>query len=132
MQRNSLVKDFLFMRWLWEIFAGFYLVAYTFWVPKLFSDILVIVLLGGLTLLVGLVLLYLGFQRALELDKRRVLPMIPKVRLWWLIGGILLLGYISVYIPPSGRIVAHWPLDLAITVVSGFIMLGYATILRRG
>ena len=40
-------------------------------------------------------------------------------------GGVLLLCYLQVYLPPEGRIVAHWPLDLAITLVAGVRLAAY-------
>ena len=40
----------------------------------------------------------------------------------------MLLGYLLVYVPPQGRVVAHWPLDLAITLVSGVIVIVYGAL----
>ena len=51
---------------------------------------------------------------------------LPDKRFWRVAGGLLLLAYVSVYLPASGRVVAHWPLDLAITVVAGMVMVAYA------
>jgi hypothetical protein len=113
------------MRWLWSIFAGFYLVAYTFWVPNLFNNFLMIITVFVVTLIVGLSLVIDGFSKALELDTGKAVLTLPVVWLWRLIGAIFLFGYLLVYIPPEGRIVAHWPLDLAITLVAGIVMLAY-------
>jgi hypothetical protein len=44
------------------------------------------------------------------------------------LGGVALLAYVSVYLPPGGRIVAHWPLDLGITIAAGVIMVTYGAI----
>ena len=41
-------------------------------------------------------------------------------------GGVLLLGYLWVYISPKGRIVVHWALDMVITLVAGVVMLAYS------
>jgi hypothetical protein len=113
------------MSWLWSIFAGFYLVAYTFWVPSLFANLVVMIGLAGLTLLLGLGFLYDGFSTALALQGGSPASTLPVGRLRRFAGGGLLLVYWLVYLPPQGRIVAHWPLDLAITVVSGIVMLVY-------
>jgi hypothetical protein len=113
------------MSWLWSIFAGFYLVAYTFWVPTLFANLMVMIGLAGLTLLLGLGFLYDGFSTALALQGGSPARALPVGRLRRFAGGGLLLVFWLVYVPPQGRIVAHWPLDLAITVVSGIVMLVY-------
>lgn len=126
----ALVQRIFFMRWLWSLFGAFYLIAYTFWVPTLFDDLLIIVPLSAITLIVGGGLLLEGLWRVLELEKNnreKNMPRLPRIRIWWLIGGILLIGYLLVYIPQEGRIVAHWPLDLAITVIAAIIMLIYST-----
>lgn len=125
----ALVQRIFFMRWLWSLFGAFYLIAYTFWVPTLFDDLLIIVPLSAITLIVGGGLLLEGLWRVLELEKNnreKNMPRLPRIRIWWLIGGILLIGYLLVYIPQEGRIVAHWPLDLAITVIAAIIMLIYS------
>ncbi len=113
------------IKWLWTIFAGFYLVAYAFWVPDLFSEMLVVIAVIAITLIVGFGLLIDGFSRAHEVDGGGAMPNLPFKRLWRFAGAILLFGYLLVYIPSTGRIVAHWPLDLAITLVAGLVMLGY-------
>jgi hypothetical protein len=120
------LKQVLLMTWLWSIFAGFYLVAYAFWVPRLFSSLPVVVLVVLVTLALGGTILADGFSRAMQLQTGAALKAVPFVRARWAIGGLVLLAYVSVYLPPTGRIVAHWPLDLAITVVSGVVMLAYA------
>ncbi len=122
------IKEFFLLRWLWELFAGFYLLAYTFWIPTLFDDLLIIIPLSAITLIVGGGLLLEGLWRVLELEKNnsRSMPTLPRIRIWWMIGGILLIGYLLVYIPQEGRLVAHWPLDLAITVVAAIITLSYS------
>jgi len=113
------------MAWLWSIFAGFYLVAYVFWVPSLFADPPVAILAAALTLVLGLGFLCDGFSTAMALQGGSAAGVFPIRRLRRFAGGALLLAYLQVYIPPQGRIVAHWPLDLAITLLSGVIMLGY-------
>jgi len=122
------IKEFFLLRWLWELFAGFYLLAYTFWIPTLFDDLLIIIPLSAITLIVGGGLLLEGLWRVLEIEKNnsRSMPTLPRIRIWWMIGGILLIGYLLVYIPQEGRLVAHWPLDLAITVVAAIITLSYS------
>ena len=126
------IKEFFLLRWLWELFAGFYLLAYTFWIPTLFDDLLIIIPLSAITLIVGGGLLLGGLWRVLELEKNnsRSMPTLPRIRIWWMIGGILLIGYLLVYIPQEGRLVAHWPLDLAITVVAAIITLSYSAMSR--
>jgi len=119
------LKQIFLMTWLWRIFAGFYLVAYAFWVPGLFSSLPLVVLVIVVTLAVGGSLLIDGFSRAMQLQTGRVPRMAPFVRVRQLFGGVALLSYPTVYLPPGGRIVAHWPLDLAITVVSGVMMIVY-------
>ena len=116
------------MQWLWSIFASFYLVAYTFWVPTLFDNLLIVIPISSITLIVGGGLLLEGSWRVLELDKnsKQSVRTLPFVRIWWLIGGLLLIGYLFVYLPQEGRLVAHWPLDLAITVIAAIIMLIYS------
>jgi|GEM_PF-2037471 len=113
------------MTWLWSIFAGFYLVAYVFWLPNLFSSLVVAILGAVVTLVLGLSLLYDGFSTAVALQGGPATKPLPLKRLRRLCGGGLLLAYLPVYIPTQGRIVPHWPLDLAITVVSGAIMVVY-------
>jgi len=122
------IKEFFLLRWLWALFAGFYLLAYTFWIPTLFDDLLIIIPLSAITLIVGGGLLLEGLWRVLEIEKNnsRSMPTLPRIRIWWMIGGILLIGYLLVYIPQEGRLVAHWPLDLAITVVAAIITLSYS------
>lgn len=120
------LKQIFLMTWLWSVFAGFYLVAYAFWVPRLFSSLIVVAFVILVTLALGFSLLADGFSRALQLQSGAAPKAIPFVRGRQLLGGLVLLAYLSVYIPPGGRIVAHWPLDLAITVVSGAIMVAYA------
>lgn len=122
----GLIKKIFLMRWLWDIFAGFYLVAYAFWVPALFSNLPIVVLVILLTLILGLGLLIDGFSRALELEYRDRLPNLPFRRAREALGAVFLFGYLLVYIPPGGRIVAHWPLDMAITLLAGVVMLAYA------
>jgi hypothetical protein len=122
----SLVTRIFLLTWLWAIFAGFYLAAYAFWVPKLFSSLLIAIPLVAVTLILGFGLLYDGFGAALTLGGSTPGRPLPEKRLWRLAGGLLLLAYLSVYLPPTGRIVAHWPLDLAITVLAGLVMVAYA------
>lgn len=122
------IKKAFQIRWLWSIFAGFYLLVYAFWVPDLFSTNLpAMISVGVITVIVGFGLLVDGFFRACELNKNPTLPDLPFKRLWRFWGAVLLLGYLLIYIPPYGQImaVAHWPLDLAITVVSMLAMLIY-------
>lgn len=121
------IKEFFLLRWLWTLFAGFYLIAYTFWIPTLFDDLLIIIPLSAITLIVGGGLLLEGLWRVLEIGKNnsRIMPTLPRIRIWWMMGGIFLIGYLLVYIPQEGRLVAHWPLDLAITVIAAVIMLIY-------
>ena len=120
------LKQILLMTWLWSIFAGFYLVAYAFWVPRLFSSLIVVALVILVTLALGGSILADGFSRALQLQTGASQKAVPFVRARQLLGGLVLLAYLSVYLPPGGRIVAHWPLDLAITVLSGVMMVAYA------
>ncbi len=129
----DLIQRIFFMRWLWSLFSSFYLIAYTFWIPTLFDNSLIIILLSSVTLIVGGGLFLEGLWRVLELEKNssKNMPVIPRIRVWWLIGGILLIGYLLVYIPQEGRLVAHWPLDLAITVIAAIIMLSYSVISLR-
>jgi hypothetical protein len=121
----SAVSQVFRMSWLWSIFGGFYLVAYAFWVPGLFADLILVIAVAGLTLLLGFGFLYDGFSRAIALQGGRPAKTLPLGQLRRFAGGGLLLAYLLVYVPPQGRIVAHWPLDLAITAVSGAIMLVY-------
>ncbi len=124
----DLIKKAFQMRWLWSIFAGFYLLVYALWVPNLFSTNLpVMIIVLAITVVVGLGLLADGFVRASELDKGSAMPELPFKRLWRLGGAVLLAGFLLIYIPPYGQImaVAHWPLDMAITIISGLAMLAY-------
>jgi hypothetical protein len=122
---SSLVRQVFLMTWLWAIFAGFYLVAYVFWVPSLFGSIPEMLAVSAVTLFFGAGFLLDGFLRALELQTSTRMRKIPMVRARRILGGALLLAYLLVYVPPQGRIVAHWPLDLAITALSGVIMMAY-------
>lgn len=119
------LKQLFLMTWLWSIFAGFYLVAYAFWVPRLFGSLPLVVLVLVVTLALGGSILVDGFSGAMQLQTGRRVTAVPFVRFRKLLGGLALLGYVSVYLPPGGRIVAHWPLDLAITVVSGVMLIAY-------
>jgi hypothetical protein len=118
------------MAWLWSIFAGFYLAAYAFWVPSLFAAPIIVIAVAGPTVLLGLSLLYDGFSIAIALESSSRANALPLRRLRRFAGGGLLLAYLLVYIPPQGRIVAHWPLDLAITAVSGVVVLVYGILNR--
>ncbi|MDA4131771.1 MAG: hypothetical protein OK454_01420 [Thaumarchaeota archaeon] len=113
------------MSWLWSIFAGFYLVAYTFWLPGLSTNALVVIAAAALTLVLGLSLLYDGFSAAVSLQGGPSAKVLPSRRLRRLTGGVLLIAYLPLYFPSQGRVVAHWPLDLSITVVSGAVMIVY-------
>ena len=126
----SLPSRIFLLTWLWSIFAGFYLVAYAFWVPTLFSSLLIAIPLIVVTLILGFGLLYDGFGAALTLGGSAQGRDLPAKRVWRLAGGLFLLAYIPVYLPTDGRIVAHWPLDLAITVVAGLVMVAYAIMNR--
>jgi len=119
------LKQLYAMKWLWSIFAGFYLVAYCFWVPSLFASLPLVVLVLAVTLALGGSLLVDGFSIAMNLQTGTALRVVPLVRVRQLLGGLALLAYAPAYLPPGGRIVAHWPLDLAITVVSGAMMIAY-------
>jgi hypothetical protein len=125
---SGLIREVFFMTWLWSIFAGFYLVAYAFWVPLLFGSVPVILAAEAVTLVLATGFLLDGFLRALELQTSIAMRAIPLRRVRRLLGGAILLSYLSVYLSPQGRIVAHWPLDLAITAVSGAIMIVYGIV----
>ena len=120
------IREIFLLRWLWNIFAGFYLVAYTFWVPGMFKRVFLKISVFTVTLIIGGGLLAEGFLRAMELDSGSVMPELPFKQIWMALGGILLLGYLSVYISPKGRIVAHWALDMVIRLVAGVVMLAYS------
>ena len=122
------LKRIFLMKWLWSLFASFYLVAYAFWIPTLFENLLITISLLSMTLIVGGGLLLEGLWRVLDLENnsKRNMPTLPRMRIWWLAGGILLIGYLLLYLPQEGRIVAHWPLDLAITTIAAIIMLMYS------
>lgn len=105
------IKKIMLMRWLWEIFAGFYLIAYSFWVSTIFNNLAYIALVYAITLI-------LGFG----------LADLPLKKLWQILSGIFLLGYLSVYNIPKGHIVPHWPLDMVITVVAGVLMFVYVVL----
>jgi hypothetical protein len=108
--------------------GGFYIMVYAMWVPGIFySNLAVMIPLLGVTVIAGLGLLADGFFRASEINKGSEMPDLPFKRLWRFVGAILLFGYILLYLPPYGEMMAaaHWPLDLTITVVSGSFMLGY-------
>jgi hypothetical protein len=121
----EVLKQVFKMSWLWSIFAGFYLVAYAFWVPRLFDSLPLVIAVAAATLVLGAGFLYDGFLKAIELQSGIKHRPLAYRRVRQLVGGFLLLGYLLVYLPPQGRIVAHWPLDLAITAVSGLVMLIY-------
>jgi hypothetical protein len=122
----NLIKRIVLVRWLWEVFAGFYLVTYTFWIPVLFNSILAQALIASLNLIIGMSLLVEGFSRALELEYGIVAPDLPFKRIREAFGAVLLLGYLLIYALPRGRLVPHWPLDMVITFQTGAIMLAYA------
>jgi hypothetical protein len=119
------LRQLFLMSWLWSIFAGFYLVAYAFWVPRLFTSLPLVVLLVLVSLALGGSLLADGFSTATRLQTGRSSGAVPFVRARQLLGGIALLSFSTVYLPPGGRVVAHWPLDLAITLVSAVTMIAY-------
>jgi hypothetical protein len=54
--------------------------------------------------------------------------------LWEIVGGCYLFAYLFWYIPPSNRVVPHWPLDFAITAISGALLLyfGFNDVLQYG
>jgi len=125
MSYYNLLRQVFLMTWLWCIFAGFYLVAYSFWLPRILVSLPLVILALVVTLALGLGLLLEGFSRAIRLQTGSSLRGLPSRRTWILLGGVVLLAYVSVYLPPGGRVVAHWPLDLGITVMSGIIMVFY-------
>ncbi len=122
----NLIKKIVLIRWLWEVFAGFYLVTYTFWIPALFNSILAQVLVASLNLIIGMSLLIEGFSRALELEYGMVALTLPFKRVREALGAVLLFGYLLIYAIPRGRLVPHWPLDMVITFLTGAIILVYA------
>jgi hypothetical protein len=124
----TVMRQLLAMTWLWDIFAGFYIVAYAFWLPRLFDGLLLVILLVLVTLALGCSLLFDGFAAARRLQTGVAVGSLPYVRPRHLVGGVALLIYTVVYLPPGGRIVAHWPLDLAITLLSGLILVYYAIV----
>jgi len=129
---SAVLLQTLRMSWLWNVFAGFYLVAYAFWIPGLLGIDVLAAASILVTLALGASLLYDGFAAALGLQyNRRLTRAIPYVRARDLLGGVALLLFVDVYVPSSGRIVAHWPLDLAITVLSGVVMVYYAAAGQR-
>lgn len=128
MTPSAVVRQVFLMTWLWSIFAGFYLVAYVFWVPELFDSVPLAVAVGALTVLLGAGFLLDGFLKALELQTGTKMRAVAYVRARRLVGGVVLLGYLLVYLPAQGRVVAHWPLDLAITMVSGVVLVAYGII----
>ncbi|MCX9030080.1 MAG: hypothetical protein OIN86_18095 [Candidatus Methanoperedens sp.] len=65
------------MRWLWNIFAGFYLIAYTFWVPGMFTKIFLKISVFAITLIIGGGLLAEGFLRVMALDSGAIMPELP-------------------------------------------------------
>ena len=113
------------MSWLWSTFAGFYLVAYLFWLPGVFTNLATLITAAALTLVLGFSFLYDGFSAAMALQGGTATKTLSLRRVRRLTGGGLLIAYMPLYIPAHGRIVAHWPLDLAITAVSGAIMIVY-------
>ncbi len=118
------LKKVLQIKWLWSVIAGFYLVAYSFWVPNFFSTNLPMMIAAfAVTLISGFALLADGLLRAYELEKGSVMPELPFKSIWRFAGAVCLLFYLLVYIPPEGRIVSHWPLDVATTVITGLVML---------
>jgi hypothetical protein len=124
----TVMRHVLAMTWLWDIFAGFYIVAYAFWLPRLFQGPLLVILLVLVTLALGFSLLFDGFAAARRLQTGMPVGSLPFVRPRHLVGGVVLLVYIAVYLSPAGRIVAHWPLDLAITLLSGLTLVYYALV----
>ncbi len=120
------LKKVFQIKWLWSVIAGFYLVAYAFWVPNLFStNMPAMIAVLAITLTVGLALLADGLLRAYEIENGYAMPILPFKRIWRFAGAVCLLVYLLVYIPPEGRIVSHWPLDMATTVIAGLVMLVY-------
>ena len=116
------------MEWLWTIFSSFYLIAYAFWIPVLFENIVVMIPILITTLAIGGGLLVEGAWRVLEFEKNITkMPTLPQLKIWQFVGGIFfLIGFLTVYIPDEGRVVAHWPLDLAITIIAGALILIYS------
>ena len=117
------LREIYRLRGLWCIFSGFYLVAYAFWWWAL----------PLLILVAGLDLLFEGFSRTVFLFNS-----VKTHQFWyfnWFIKhsrvryglyGTVLLAHLALYIPDVGRIVAHWPLDLVITVLAGGILVSYS------
>lgn len=108
--------------------VAFYLLAYLFWIPVVISDIAVMLFVAFITLVPCIMLGVFGLvELYLKRDPvGRVTYWIRKASQLW--GGIVLLYWLNVYIPETGRIVAHWPLDLLITVLGGIIMLYYFSV----
>ena len=119
----AFLREIYKLRDLWCIFSGFYLVAYTFWGW----------VLPVLTLVAGLDLLFEGFSRSAFLFHNvKTNPLwyfnwvIKHSRVRFGLYGTLLLTHLALYIPDTGRIVAHWPLDLVITALAGGILVSYS------
>ena len=121
------------LRDLWCIFAGFYLIAYSFWWPSLLGGAPLALFVAIVVFVAGLDLLFEGFSRAVFLFSH-----VKPHQLWYFnwvhkysrvrfgLYGTLLLTHLVLYIPDIGRIVAHWPLDLVITALAGGILVSYS------
>ncbi|HEY9246037.1 MAG TPA: hypothetical protein VIO11_04240 [Candidatus Methanoperedens sp.] len=122
----NLIIRILKTKWLWSIISGFFLAAYAFWVPNLFSDNLpAMILVLAVTLIVGFALLSEGFLGAEGYVKTSNTLDLPLKKVWRFAGAISMFGYLLVYIPPEGRIVAHWWLDMITTVFAGLMIFIY-------
>lgn len=104
----------------WDLIGAFYLLAYAFWAP--FDNLHVInVMVRGVTATFALTLGIRANLPSIYDESERKFPF--QINLLSRIGGgIALLLWSLIYIPESNRVVAHWPLDLIVTLLAGVIL----------
>ena len=102
----------------WDLIGAFYLLAYAFWTP---FDVFVIDFMVRWPTVTFAVLLGIRANLPSIYDEaERKFPF--QINLPRIGGGIALLLWSLIYIRESNRIVAHWPLDLIVTLLAGVIL----------
>lgn len=131
----DLIREILEIRFLAALIGGFFLVAYAFWPFRLVGFIMAPVS-AGVTLFLGGLLLFEAYMRLVDLisdvqvKKPLIIPGREKPVIMFegtgrLLAGSALLAWSLAYVNPASRVAFHWPLDLAVTVFSGALLIYY-------
>lgn len=128
-----ILRSVLESRFLTAIIGGFFLVAYAWWPWRMGMDPIMAAFYSLFTLILGASQLYEGYDKLQymivdpetekpEREKKSTLPYEGSFRFF---SGFMLLVWALAYVNPANRVAFHWPLDLAVTLIAGALMIYY-------